>query len=418
MPLKMKKAFLGLIVILGTASIAACDKSEDRKDSPPGIAQDNATDYSCDLGQIQEAGELIAVTLSGADTYYEYKGRGTGLQFELAEHFANSIGTKLRMETARDTAEALQKLCDGEVDLVALELPARDASYPGLRPAGSWSASADGDTSKVQWVVRKDAPLLAAALDKWYKTDIRNTLQERARQRLSAPDGGVKRRVHAPLQDRSKGIISPYDALFVRHSQSIGWDWRLMAAQCYQESAFDPEAISWTGAGGLMQIMPETAKRLGLSPHQVHQPEANIGAAARYLKELEQKFNDIPGRAERICFVLAAYNGGSGHVRDAMSLARKHGKNPYQWNDVSPFILKLAQPQFYNDPVVKYGYMRGEETSNYVTAILERWKKYRSAVSTGAGGAIPAAARRTPRNSSKSQVLSAEEVEAKAKQEL
>ena len=88
----------------------------------------------------------------------------------------------------------------------------------------------------------------------------------------------------------------------------------LMAAQFYQESGFDPEAVSWAGARGLMQIMPETAVHLGLPADQMHQPEKNIRAAARYLRELERKFSDIPGRSERINFILAAYNGGTGQM--------------------------------------------------------------------------------------------------------
>ena len=121
-----------------------------------------------------------------------------------------------------------------------------------------------------------------------------------------------------------------------------------------------------------MQIMPETAVHLGLPADQMHQPEKNISAAARYLRELERKFSDIPGRAERINFILAAYNGGTGHVRDAMALARKHGKNPHLWNDVAPFILRLSQPHYFIVPAARYGYLRGEETYGYVTSIRKR----------------------------------------------
>lgn len=80
------------------------------KISPLGITEEEYAETAYDLDQIQEAGELIAVTLSGPDTYYEYKGKGFGLQFELAEHFAVSIGAKLRMEAVRDTAELFQRL--------------------------------------------------------------------------------------------------------------------------------------------------------------------------------------------------------------------------------------------------------------------------------------------------------------------
>ena len=75
--------------------------------------------------------------------------------------------------------------------------------------------------------------------------------------------------------------------------------------------------------------------------------------------------------------MLAAYNGGHFHIRDAMALARKHGRNPYHWHEVEPFVLGLSRPEFYNDPVVKNGYMRGSETVDYVRKIQERWNGYR-----------------------------------------
>lgn len=97
----------------------------------------------------------------------------------------------------------------------------------------------------------------------------------------------------------------------------------------------------------------------------------------KFIEELDGHFRDIPNRTERIKFVLAAYNGGSYHVRDAMALTRKHGRDPHRWNDVSQYILALSQPQYYNDPVVKNGYMRGTETEDYVRRIISRWNGYR-----------------------------------------
>lgn len=63
-------------------------------------------------------------------------------------------------------------------------------------------------------------------------------------------------------------------------------------------------------------------------------------------------------------------------MRDAMSLARKHGRNAYNWGDVREFVLRLSQPAYYSDPVVKYGYMRGSETADYVDRIRARWADY------------------------------------------
>ena len=157
-----------------------------------------------------------------------------------------------------------------------------------------------------------------------------------------------------------------------------------MAAQCYQESCFDPNARSWAGACGLMQIMPSTASSLGLSHNKLFSPEDNIATAALYLRQLNNKFSDIGSSSERLCFVLAAYNGGSGHIRDAMALARKMGKNSNRWNDVAQCVLLLMQPKYYRDPVVKFGYMRGSETVDYVARIRERYRSY-SGIAIGSG---------------------------------
>jgi membrane-bound lytic murein transglycosylase F len=126
-----------------------------------------------------------------------------------------------------------------------------------------------------------------------------------------------------------------------------------------------------------MQIMPDTADHLGLSRADIYDPEKNIAAAVKYLAELEQSFSDIRDRSERTKFVLAAYNGGGYHIRDAIALARKHGREASRWRDVEPFVLGLQRAEYYNDPVVRNGYMRGSETVDYVRRIHDRWNGYR-----------------------------------------
>ena len=122
-----------------------------------------------------------------------------------------------------------------------------------------------------------------------------------------------------------------------------------------------------------MQIMPRTADHLGLSRTEIYDPERNIAAAAKYIYELSKHFSDVSNPIERSYYVLASYNGGYFHIRDAMALARKYGRNPYSWSDVREFVLRLSTPPYYNDPVVKYGYMRGHETVDYVSRIVDRW---------------------------------------------
>lgn len=184
------------------------------------------------------------------------------------------------------------------------------------------------------------------------------------------------RTVRAPYINKEKGIISTYDNLFKSAAAQTGWDWRLIAAQCYQESGFDPNARSGAGALGLMQLMPATAREMGLAQNEIHNPSANIAAAARYIRLLSKLFSDIRDHEERIHFVLAAYNGGHNHVRDAMALCRKYGGSPQHWHDVSRYILGLQQPRYYRDPVVKHGYMIGSETASYVSSVIQRARQY------------------------------------------
>ena len=125
-----------------------------------------------------------------------------------------------------------------------------------------------------------------------------------------------------------------------------------------------------------MQIMPGTADHLGVPRSKLYDPETNIAAAAKLIKELNGVFSDIRDGYERTNFILASYNGGSHHIRDAMALARRDGKNAQRWAEVSPYVLKLAQPRYYNDPIVKYGYMRGSETVDYVAKIRQRHAGY------------------------------------------
>lgn len=212
------------------------------------------------------------------------------------------------------------------------------------------------------------------------------------------------------MQDASHGIISPYDDLFRRYSSTAGWDWRLLAAMCYQESGFDPQAISSMGAMGLMQLMPFTADAMGVPTDKRFDPEQNIAASARYIRKVSQSFSDIREGEERIKFTLAAYNGGVGHVQDAQTLARKEGRNHQLWQEVSPYILRLAEPRYYRDPDVKNGYMRGSETEAYVRLIMSRWNQYRGVARSFSSGSTPAPARKSLKDGEyKSAVKPAEE---------
>jgi len=176
-----------------------------------------------------------------------------------------------------------------------------------------------------------------------------------------------------------KGSVSPYDEMFKKYAPTIGWDWRMLAAIAFHESKFDSAEISRAGAVGLMQLMPQTAASFGLNHENWFNPEANLDAAVQYIKSLNLIFREIKDKDERIKFILASYNSGPSHVLDAMALAKKYGKNPHIWfNHVETYLLKKNDPDYYRDPVVKYGFFRGAETVRYVQNVLDTYEKYLS----------------------------------------
>lgn len=176
------------------------------------------------------------------------------------------------------------------------------------------------------------------------------------------------------------GQLSPYDKIIKKHALELGWDWRLLASMIYQESRFNPNTVSWAGAQGLMQLMPNTAKRFNLE--KPFDPDKNIAAGVGFLKWIEKQLDDAGmAEEEKIKFMLASYNVGFGHVSDARKLAKKYGKDDNTWSEnTDTFMILKANPKYYHDPIVKYGYCRGNEPYNYVRSIINRYEDYKNLV--------------------------------------
>ncbi len=360
-----------VLISLTLAALAGCKGDGKLRDTPDnGAFAKPSAKESPTLERIAQSGELIVGTISGPDTYFDYQGHGLGLQYALAEDFAATQGVAVRVETAVDTLALVRMLEKGDIDLIALQLPRSICKEKGLSPAGA--SDAKRGTS---WAVLASAADLCAALDDWYGEGV-EVAAERTQKEWMKQRTTVRRQVRAPYISREKGIISTYDHLFRDAARHTGWDWRLIAAQCYQESGFDPSAVSWAGAKGLMQIMPATAARLGLSADRLSDPVANVAAAARYIRQLEERYASVRDAGQRTRLVLAAYNAGPGHIDDARALARKHGRDADRWEDVGYIVRNMSDPRFYRDPSVRHGYMIGSETYAYVERIMARWQQY------------------------------------------
>ena len=184
-----------------------------------------------------------------------------------------------------------------------------------------------------------------------------------------------ERRMARQREHRVTGeVLSPFDPIVGPLAEHAGFDWRLIVAQMYQESGFDPDQVSFAGAEGLLQVMPRTARELGVDPESLSDPEVGIAAGIGYLAWTRQRFPDLPF-GEQLWFALGAYNAGPGHVRDGRRLARRLGLDGSLWfGNVEQAMLKLAEPEYHSESV--YGYVRGSEVTRYVREIRDRYRAY------------------------------------------
>ena len=222
------------------------------------------------------------------------------------------------------------------------------------------------------WAVRRDNPALLAALNQYVQEEKGGLFFNMMKKRYFK-----NRRTIAKAKDSLRvdlsGRLSPYDELIKKYARQYGQDWRLITAQMYQESQFDPQATSWVGARGLMQIMPDTGRDLGFT--NLYDPEENIHAGVKYMSQLVNRFDSNIPIEERMRFALAAYNVGYGHVLEARRLAREKGWNPDQWfGHVEQAMRLLAKPAYYER--ARYGFCRCGQPVHYVSNIQSMYDAY------------------------------------------
>lgn len=230
----------------------------------------------------------------------------------------------------------------------------------------------------IAWGLRLDQPDLLEKLNAFIKKEYRGLFYNVTFNKYFASSKNIQR--HKKYRVIADGALSPFDDKIKQHAQKYTLDWRLVTAQIYQESRFDPKAKSFAGAKGLMQVMPRTAKQFGYD--NLYEPDQGIAAGLAYMDWLHARFPGALPLEERLYFILAAYNAGAGHVRDARRLARQLGKDPNRWFDnVEEAMLLLAKPAYANK--ARFGYVRGSEPVNYVRHIRERYLGYLRAADLG-----------------------------------
>lgn len=418
-----------------------------------------------DMDKIRERGYIRILTRNHPGTYYMWKGRVMGYEFELAEAFAKDLKLRLEIIVAPTHADLLNMLRDGKADIAASLLSVterRDNSGMDFGPhymhervvvvgrddetidslddlAGRTihvreSSShydavlelkkkvpsvnielapeelniqqiidrvADGeydlaiaddvsvklehawrtnvrelvdlghDDNIYAWMVRENNPELLKAVNKFFGKRSTRKLQKILYKKYFDPPQMTRDEINRLNAD---GTISPFDEHIKKYAAEYDFDWRLVVAQMFQESTFNPRAKSWVGARGLMQVMPDTGKQVG--EKNLFDPESSVRAGMKYLEWLHRKFEDKDISPENMMwFTLAAYNAGLGHVYDAQDLAEEKGWDRRIWFDnVENAMLLLSQKKYYQK--ARFGYARGQEPYDYVRRIHARYRTY------------------------------------------
>ncbi len=294
-------------------------------------------------------------------------------------HLSEEIGHFI--EIAEDSVNGVEQLvamvARGEIDYTVCDENVallNQSYYPNLDVSLKISFP-----QNIAWAVQKDAHNWKEFLDRWI-VQFKKTREYRQIYHQYFESPRTAGRFSSEFHSISGGKISVYDPIVKPLARKHGWDWRLISSIMYHESRFDPEAESWGGAMGLMQLMPATAESLGVE--EILDPAQNIEGGILLLNWLDEQLSAaIPDSTERIKFVLAAYNIGLGHVKDAQRLAKKYGKNNHVWeNNVDYFLRNKSSETYFKDPVVKWGYARGEEAFNFVDRVTGNYDHYRNLI--------------------------------------
>ncbi|WP_422104426.1 transglycosylase SLT domain-containing protein [Winogradskyella sp.] len=321
---------------------------------------------------IHDAIELIDDTVSI---------RKNSAYYERILSLSNEIGGEIIVDTLDSkltTPEIIDMVAEGKIKYTVA-----DENLAKINASNQPILNIDVPISfsqRIAWVTRTKSVKFREVVDNWIKEEKKKTAYKVIYNKYFKNKRSFNRRIKSDYYSLKNNQISQYDAHIKTHAERIGMDWRLLASQVYQESRFDPSAQSWAGAKGLMQVMPATAESLGIK--DISDPLESLRGGTNYLYQMYSYFDHIEDEHNRIKFALASYNCGYGHVLDAQRLAEANDLNPHIWTGhVDQMIKALSLPKHYNQPFIKYGYVRGSEPVAYVEQIFERYNHYNQFIS-------------------------------------
>ncbi|MBR4826940.1 MAG: transglycosylase SLT domain-containing protein [Bacteroidales bacterium] len=299
-----------------------------------------------------------AISLNGYDGGSELL---CGYNYELISRFAKSSGRDANLRLAGQNEDLLDALRSGSLDI---------AAFP-------WCDSIAHDSTIVCvpvdscgiWAFHTGREIEARKVGEWFhdfRLDPRYPI-------IRQPYFDV----YNPMKRVSADFVSPYDSLLRVYADTLGWDWKLLAAVLYQESKFRIEARSPRGASGLMQLMPDTAKSFGCS--NILDPEENIRAGVNLLLAIRKRYERIAANRDELTkYTLAGYNAGTGRLKDCLSYARHLGVDVSKWENVAAVIPDMKHDSIAALDAIEHGkFDGGRETVSFVRKVRTYHDRYR-----------------------------------------
>jgi membrane-bound lytic murein transglycosylase F len=281
--------------------------------------------------------------------------------------------TKIELLENARTQDLLSQLNDRKFDCVISENVSGDFYVRFHKNIEKITALTD--SYSLSWLLSPDSQDLARLMQAWYQAASREDsvmrIMDRYKTALNQLDKADISRFFRNIED----ILPTYRQAFKDAGHEHGLPWQLIASVAYQESHWNPDARSFTGVRGLMQLTTDTADHVGIDDRT--DPLQSIWGGSKYLKYLLDKMPRSLNSKDRMALALAAYNVGYAHLRDAQKLAESMGRDPYSWRHMKEILPLLADPDYTEK--LEYGYARGYETVEFV----ERVKSFYSLMSAG-----------------------------------
>jgi membrane-bound lytic murein transglycosylase F len=309
-------------------------------------------------------------------------------------------GVELNWEVIprRQSLDGLEAVRIGRADITLVD--ANEYTFARPMHPESAIAFAAAEARPLQWIVRRDARDLLAAVNAFFAEEQRSGRLRQVMDIALRPPVDLTRNTLREFTALIDARLTALQPLFEQASVQTGVDWRLLAALAYQESQWNPAARSPDGALGIMMLMPETARSLNVAdPFDARE---SINAGARYFVKVREQIPRRIPEPDRSWFAIASYNMGYGHVEDARVITQKLGGDPDRWDDVARNMPLLSEEAWYLQ--ARHGYARGWEAAYTVERVREfaRVLEWRTAgralvnASPGTASAADAAPGRSP----------------------